>query len=573
MTAERKRQFSFDKMHSSFAIPRRILAAVAAFASLGAAFAAWLSTRFAAKLDPRNAYNAFCVLFSRDEGLGLGLVAVFSCGAAFYFFRERKIVAAEGGMVARKLSTATLVALIATAVFAIGVLGTEFVCHNYGLSADEFMADFQAQIFLRGKITAEVPAQWLPIVRAIKPTYVDYFPATHSWKSAYLPVYAAMRAVFQGIHLQSFLNPFLAALTVLALYGTARNIWPNAKSSALVACLLLGASPQFLVMAMTGYSMPAHLALNTIWLWLYSRPDRRRFYLAPVVGVFAIGLHQPTVHALFAAPFLIRLVVQRRWRAVWIFALIYSLGCGVWYAWRSHYPPTQSIPLHVLFRLFNPKMLLVQPMDLLLLVGWSALATPLLVALGLRHIFSERPILQDAALSCLLTFCFYYFFLFDQGHGWGYRYFHGAVSCFVLIAVVGWQWLLEKIGLRTATNFVAAGIALSLLVQLPLRCVQAETFVRPFARASDAIHAIDAELVGLDPTDAWYSADLIRTDPFLENRPIVVALADLRQSEIDPLSSAGKARFITRAALEQLGLGTKQEPIYRATPFRLGLGP
>ena len=205
------------------------------------------------------------------------------------------------------------------------------------LTADEFMSDFQARIFLRGKISAEVPPEWRDAVRVIKPTYADYLPATQSWKSAYLPVYAAMRAVFQSVSLQSLLNPFLAAATVLALYGSARNIWPEEKRNALVAILLLATSAQFLLMAMTAYSMPAHLALNTIWLWLYSRPDVRRFYLAPIVGVLAIGLHQPVVHALFVAPFLLRLVIRRNWAAVSVFGFIYLLGCVGWYAWRAHY--------------------------------------------------------------------------------------------------------------------------------------------------------------------------------------------------------------------------------------------
>ena len=82
--------------------------------------------------------------------------------------------------------------------------------------------------------------------------------------------------------------------------------------------------------------MPAHLALNTIWLWLYSRPDRRAFYLAPFVGVVAIGLHQPIVHALFVAPFLVRLVLQRRWRTVGIFTVIYLAGCLGWFMWKAH---------------------------------------------------------------------------------------------------------------------------------------------------------------------------------------------------------------------------------------------
>ena len=136
-----------------------------------------------------------------------------------------------------------------------------------------------------------------------KPTFVDYFPETHSWKATYLPVYAALRALFQSVYLQSSLNPFLAALTVFALYGRSGTFGLTTNKTPSSPILLLAGSAQFLVMSMTAYSMPAHLALNTVWLWLYSRPDRRRFYLAPLVGVLAIGLHQPIVHALFVRRF------------------------------------------------------------------------------------------------------------------------------------------------------------------------------------------------------------------------------------------------------------------------------
>ncbi len=301
---------------------------------------------FAGYPDPRTTYSAFYVIFARDEILGLALVAVFGIAGALLFFGKGNhpgpVAEIPGALQREHL----LVTLIAVGVFAAAALGSHFVCHDYALSADEFMADFQAQIFLRGKITAEVPVAMGRRGADHSPTFVDYFPATHSWKATYLPVYAALRALFQGVYLQSLLNPFLAALTVFALYGTVRNIWPNEKQNALLAVLLLAGSAQFLLMAMTAYSMPAHLALNTVWLWLYSRPDRRRFYLAPIVGVLAIGLHQPIVHALFVAPFLLRLVWQRKWLPVWIYGLIYSLGCAAWYAWRMHYLPPAAGGAH-----------------------------------------------------------------------------------------------------------------------------------------------------------------------------------------------------------------------------------
>ncbi len=583
-------------MKSSLATPRRILLVIGSFALVGAGFACWLRGTFAGTPNPAAWFNAFFVLFARDEVTGLAVVAAFSAAAGVYFFRGRPPLAERVRLVAppkeRAWSQPTvlpqkrtlLVACIAAGVFAIAALGTEFVCHEYALSADEFMADFQARIFLHGKITAEVPARWIPAVRVILPTYVDYLPQTHSWKAAYLPVYAAMRAVLQSVHLQSLLNPLLAALTILALYGTARNLWPNDQENALVAILLLAVSAQFLCMAMTGYAMPAHLALNMVWLWLYSRPDRRRFYLAPVVGVMAIGLHQPIVHALFAAPFLWRLVWARKWRAVLIFGFIYSLGCGVWFAWRVHYAPATNLPIQTFFRLLNPRMSIVQPMDLLLVIGWSGLATPLLAALGFGCVFRSRRslgkapnaaelILRDAAFSSLLTFGFYYFFYLDQGHGWGYRYFHGSLGCLILVATSGWAALVEKAGHRNARHFLLAGLAASLLIVLPLRCYQVETFVRPFARASAAIHALNLNVVGVDPHFAWYSADLIRNDPFLENRPVVVALINLRPKEVATLQQAGAARFMQPDELARFGLATVRRSQYRYDPFRLGRKP
>lgn len=540
--------------------------ALAILAASGSLFGLWLRTQWVGQPDPRDWFNAFYVVFARDEPLGLLVLAIFYLIAALFFYQKGRAKVFP----MPKIDSRLHLALIAVVVFAIAATGATLVCHDYTLSADEYMADFQARIFLRGKITAQVPEQWVPVVHTVKPTFVEYLPATHSWKSAYLPVYAAMRAVFQSVSLESFLNPICAAVSVLALAAATRSIWPEQKNFPVIAALLLASSSQFLITAMTSYSMPAHLALNAIWLWLYSRPDRRRFYLAPVVGVLAIGLHQPIVHALFVGPFLLRIVRQRRWSVAVIFGLIYLAGCAGWFAWRLHYSGPSGSGTAYLFRLFNPAMLVIQPMDILLVIGWSSLAVPLLAALGLRQISKERPILQDAALSCLLTFGFYFFFYLDQGYGWGYRYFHATLPCFILLAVAGWKSLSQRIGTARAGKFLLASIAVSLCVQLPLRSLQAESFIRPFARAGAVIHEMKADLVGLNPYDAWYSADLIRNDPFLEKRPVVVALHRLRPEDVQILSHAGKTHFLTAPELTKMGLMTTQTPYPQRNLLKVG---
>jgi hypothetical protein len=359
---------------------------------------------------------------------------------------------------------------------------------------------------------------------------------------------------------------------VLALYGAARNIWPESKTNALLAIGLLGSSSQFLVMSMTSYSMPAHLALNAIWLWLYSRPDRGWFYLAPLVGVLAIGLHQPIVHALFALPFLLRFVLQRRWRTVLIFGTVYVAGCALWFGWRARYQIGSTDGVGFMFKIFNPRMPIIQSMNLLLIIAWASLAAPFLAVLGASHFFKFRAIIQDSILSCLLTFGFYFFFYLDQAHGWGYRYFHGAIACFIIVAVAGFNRLSNLIGSHRATKFVLVGIAGSLLIQFPLRCFEAERFVRPYARAAAVLHAIPKDIVAFDWRDAWYSADLIRNDPFLEQRPIIVSIFQLTPAAVAALEKNGTARFITRDDLTRLGMFTERRDDYARDPLLLGRG-
>ena len=64
---------------------------------------------------------------------------------------------------------------------------------------------------------------------------------------------------------------------------------------------------------------------------------------------------------------------------------------------------------------------------------------------------------------------------------------------------------------------------------------------------------MNVEVVGIDPHFAWYSGDLIRNDPFLEDRPIVASLINLRPQEVAALTGAGKARLVTREELHALG--------------------
>jgi hypothetical protein len=526
---------------------------VVALAAGGIALGLWLSAIRLGNTDPRDWSNAFYVVFARNEPAGLAIVVLLAAVSGIWIK-----LGAPGFSCRSFLKPSLAVWLIAIVVFLLTAAGTSFVFHRYALSADENMVDFQARIFLSGKLRQEVPAFWQPMVRLITPTHAVYFPSIHSWNSGYLPVYSVFRATLMPLGLEWLTNPVFAAISVLAIAGIARRIWPDDPRKTVLAAGLLAASSQFLVMSMTAYAMPAHLALNLVWLWLYSDPAKRRFWLAPFVGVAALGLHQPFFHALFVIPFLVRLILDRRLKIGLFFALIYSIGIVCWFAWWRHFQPNfTGVGSKGTFGLYHTTAT-IQFMYLAFLLGWLAFPLVLLIPLGFAHIRAAPPLLRDAAASCLLTFGFYVFVRLDQAHGWGDRYFHGALGCLILVAVAGWDSLSAKLGKRSAVTFVGAGLAAALLLQLPLRCFQAEEFVRPYARAADVFHHIDADIIVFQPCMAWYSNDLLRNDPFLQQRPIIVSLLTMTAPEANLLQKAyPRARLIGQEQLKALGLETQ----------------
>ena len=528
------------------------LIGIAAIAVAGIGMGLWLRGQWISYPDPADGFNVFYVLFSRNEPAGLALVLLFTALTAFWLARGGRV--APRALPIRPGSTTILLALGA---FAIAAAGYFIVFHEYSLTADENMADFQARIFLSGRLRAVVPAFWRPLVRLIIPTHAGYFPELHSWNSGYLPVYAAIRAVFMSVELQALVNPVFAALSVCLIAAIARRVWPNDKMKPLLAAGLLAASSQFLLMSMTAYAMPAHLGLNLLWLWLYLEPRKARFWLAPFVGVAALGLHQPFFHALFVTPFLARLVWERRWKTSLFFAVVYLAGIVGWLLWWRHFMANFSEAGSRSAFGFHRYTLMIQGIYLCLVLGWFALPVPFLAALGFGAIRRQAPFLRDAAASCLLTFGFYVFVRFDQAHGWGDRYFHGTIGCLILVALVGWDALAQRVGRQAAGTFVVVGLVASLFVQFPLRCFQAEDFVAPYARAAEEFHNSDVDLVGFNPFDAWYSADLIRNDPFLRERPVTICIYSMNEAEEARLQkNFPRRRLVDRKTLQDLGLAT-----------------
>jgi len=211
-----------------------------------------------------------------------------------------------------------------------GWLGLRFVYLGYPLSMDEFMATFDAAIFRHGELMATIPAQWRVYVDALQPLFVQHLGGGAFWVSGYLPVSAALRALGGLAGGASLVNPILTAISVVAVFGVGRRMWPQRPGLALAAALLLATSSQVLVGGMGAYAMPAHLAFNLVWLWLFLRGGWLGHAGALAVGFLACGLHQLPFHPLFVAPFVAQLWLERRWRAAALYTVAYAAICLFW---------------------------------------------------------------------------------------------------------------------------------------------------------------------------------------------------------------------------------------------------
>ncbi|MGI8546243.1 MAG: hypothetical protein ACR2M1_02750, partial [Gemmatimonadaceae bacterium] len=300
-----------------------------------------------------------------------------------------------------------------------------------------------------------------------------------------------------------------------------------------LAVIFLVTSSQFLFTSMSWYSMPAHLLLNLVWLWLYLRDDRVSLALAPIVGVLAMGLHNPFPHALFVAPFLIRMLRRRRFAWLAYAAVVYTAGSALWYSWlRSSYAYQDASGGGLLGAFALPRLLelKLQALQLSLVLSWQA---PLVAIVGLVALLRWRRLSEterDLAGGLLLTAGFYFLFPISQGHGWGYRYIYSALGNLIILAAVGADLSAENVGGARIARLVAASTLVALLVQWPLRAVQIERFVRPYARAMEYTATRPDSAVFVHPGQSYYARDLVRNDPLLNTSPKVLSAPVLGDS-------------------------------------------
>ena len=503
--------------------------------------------------------NVFFRLYAFHEALPLLLIVAWTVVAAGILMRRTH--ASNGNARIERLSapSARAVGTVAALLFVVALVTWYRVHHAVLLTMDEFTSDFQARILAHGELKATVPTEWRPFLDAMAPVFTAYRDLNGGWLSQYLPGYALIKTPFMLTGMEVLLNPLLTALSVVLLAAITRRLWPDEGLRPWMALAFFVTSSEVLMTSGTGYSMPAHLALNLLWLWLYQRGDARSWGLALAVGVLALGLHNPMPHALFVAPFLVRLLRDRRWGRLSAAAAAYGAGSLLWIAWLRMANPfarPDGPGLFSMFALPNALAFWLQTVNLSLLFTWHA---PLFGALAVVGVVRARrlgPLLTDVALGVALTLVFYLFFPLTQGHGWGYRYAYQVLGSLALLAAAGTPYLVAAIGARRAQGLLVASFATALLVQVPLRFWQGERFIRPYAAAYRHLASRPARVVLVYEDSVWYGRDLIRNDPYLRGQPVVLAARLLTPQGRAAIHAAypGQVLEVKNADLLRLGL-------------------
>ncbi len=466
--------------------------------------------------------------------------------------RVTKILDIRADWIAALCRPLWLPAILAVATGVVALLGGHFVYHDFALSRDEVMARFDASILREGRVLADVPTQWNSFADSLQPRFTLPVPGHAAWVSTYLPGNAALRALFDNIAGVNLASPILAAVSVAATFGVARQIWPERRDAAVVSGLLLATSAQAIVTAFTPYAMTAHLALNMAWLWFFLRGRPSGHVVAILIGGLACGLHQMVFHPLFAAPFIIQLWLNRRWAAAGSYTLAYAMIGLFWISYRhlvlqshglqgaeglNHGVAALGAQVADLLRDFDWSGFALMAKNLTRFIAWQNPLVVPLGAVGLAALRNNKGPLPALAIGVLLAILAMFVLLPYQGHGWGYRYLHGFLGSVCLLAALGWTVLVPPGGAPSAKlrSQLLAACLFAIVVQLPGRAFEVERFIKPFVLAERAITAVPTGAVVVDTRGMPFSEDLVRNDPFLRGRPLVFDLKSMTLENVRSL--------------------------------------
>ena len=448
-------------------------------------------------------------------------LSVLICFAALFWTRADAVrrLGYRVGTYPLLFIAATVAALAAASIV---------VYHEYPLAMDEYAAVFQAKIFASGHLVGHFPpylVKWL-VAPGFNGMFLFGSPITGRVIEGYWPGFAMLLAPFEWLGTPWLCNPILAGIGLYFIHRITHEITRDRVAAGL-AVLFSIASGAYVANAISFYSMQAHLTANLLFAWLLMTPTRWRVFAAGVVGSFALILHNPFPHTLFAFPWLLSFAIDRKRRRLLVPLILgylpISLVGGVGWLWlRSrigvdlHRVGTESIA--GVFRWPDAIMWNARVAGLAKLWVW---AVPFLLVFAVAGFLRWRYDRHARLLawSAALTFCGYLFVVFDQGHGWGDRYFHSAWGVLPILAAAALAG--ESMERDRLTAFAGAAAVLSLALLVPYQLIEMDRFIGRHIAQIPAPRRPGNDVFFVNPVGGFYIGDMIQNDPELRS-------ADLR---------------------------------------------
>ncbi|MBI3231170.1 MAG: hypothetical protein HYZ45_13685 [Burkholderiales bacterium] len=121
----------------------------------------------------------------------------------------------------------------------------------------------------------------------------------------------------------------------------------------------------------------------------------------------------------------------------------------------------------------------------------------------------------------VVSFVGYFFVAFDQGHGWGYRYFHTAWLVLPVLAAIAFEGLAQDPHARQRLyGFALASCIGSAILLVPYKAIQIESFV---AESLDLIPprvAGNARQLVFLRLECGLANDLVQNTPFFDGNEL-----------------------------------------------------
>jgi hypothetical protein len=422
-------------------------------------------------------------------------------------------------------SHAAGVAMASVVLFALGAV---FIYHNNAFSMDEYAEVFQAKVFAAGRLSAQLPAS---VVDWLIPHRFNggFLVASHTTGEAievFWPGFSMVLAPFEALGVPWLCNPCLAALAVFLIHRITLEITDDRRAAGWAVLFAL-ASGAFAANAISYYSMQARLTANLLFVWLLLKPTPYRSFGAGVVGSFALALHSPFPHALFAAPWIIAMARTREQGRcllallVGYLPLLIIVGAG-WMHMRGAItagfdPITYNI--NAAFSFPDMSMIDMRAAAIVKMWIWAVPSLFLLAALGrLRRGDDYR--VRLLTQSAVMTFVGYLIVIFDQGHGWGYRYFHSAWGVVPILAGCAMAERPRSNGRLAA--FAGAAAMLNLFLVIPYQMIQIESIIARHSAQLPKPRRPGKNVYFIHDSSGFYTADLVQMDPLLREPDLLL---------------------------------------------------